>query len=195
MNFVRPAAKISVIVIIPNIVVIIWFELPLRTQLKQFFQDTLNPFCCCRNVGIESSFHYLLHCLPYLNAQTAFLDNVTRVYPNIFDQSCSTFTQIFLFRPSLSGETSTSVLNLLIDYICLIKRFEENCLSTIDARQKTCWIIFFFSYSFIWLLKCCKNRSFYYMFYISLYKVLSWLYISYFCYMFYYIFTIYLYAH
>lgn len=138
MNFVRPAPKISVIVIIPNIVVIIWFELPLRTQFKQFFQDTLNPFCCCRNVGIESSFHYLLHCLPYLNVQTTFLDNVTRVYPNIFDQSCSTFTQIFLFGPSLSGETSTSILNLLIDYICLIKRFEQNCLSTIDARQKTC---------------------------------------------------------
>ena len=195
MNFVRPAPKISVIVIIPNIVVIIWFELPLRTQLKQFFQDTLNPFCCCRNVGIESSFHYLLHCLLYLNVQTSFLDNVIRVYPNIFDQSCSTFTQIFLFGPSLSGETSTIILNLLTDYICSIKRFEENCLSTIYARQKTCWIIYFFHIVLYGCWNVTKIEAFIICFIFSLYKVLSWLYISYFCCMFYYIFIIYLYAH
>ena len=44
------------------------------------FQDTLNPFCCWRNVLLEQ------------NKKTAFLNNVNLLHPNIFDRSNLTIT-------------------------------------------------------------------------------------------------------
>ena len=166
MNFVRPALKISVIVIIPNIVVIIWFELPLRTQFKQFFLDTLNPFCCCHNVGIESSFHYLLHCLPYLNVQTSFLDNVIRVYPNIFSSKLLNLYSNFPFWTIIKWWNEHHYFKL-IDWLNMFdqKIWEELFIDN-WCEAKNLLNNIFFSYSFIWLLKCCKNRGSYYMFYI-----------------------------
>ena len=44
----------------------------------------------------------------------------------------------------------------------------------------------------VWLLKCCKSRNSYYMFYIMLCEVLFFLYVSYLCYVLLYIYYIFI---
>lgn len=92
----------------------------LRThKFKQSFQDSLNQSCCYLNSEIESSSHHILHLSLYLNERTAFWDNVTCFYSNIFNQINLKITQVLLFgEPSLmwhhSDETNNSILNLKI---------------------------------------------------------------------------------
>ena len=61
-----------------------------------------------------------------------------------------------------------------------IKNFEWNRI--FDCRQ-------------LWLLKCFQNWNFFICFVFMLYQVLFWLYISYLCYLFSYMFITYLYVH
>ena len=87
----------------------------------------------------------------YLNERTAFLNNITRIYLNVFDWSESTITQILLFgEPSLNDKTTTNILNLTTDYIISAKRLDQQLF--IDNWYKTKYLlnnIFFFINSFI----------------------------------------------
>ena len=72
-----------------------------KHKFKHSFQDTFNPFCCCRNGETESVSHYLFLCLLYLKKRTAFLDNANRFYLNVFDRRNLTITQTILFSGTI----------------------------------------------------------------------------------------------
>ena len=52
-------------------------------------------------------------------------------------------------------------------------------IPTVAVEKMQVFLIVTESVIWIWLLKCCRNRNFYYMFFFMLYKVLFLLYISY----------------
>ena len=64
-------------------------------KFKHGFQDSFNPVCSCRS-DIETSAHFLLHCLHYLNKGSAFLNTIRNINRNIFDKNDLQITEILL---------------------------------------------------------------------------------------------------
>ena len=54
-------------------------------KFKHSFQDCLKPICSC-GIEIETTAHFLLHCLNYFHEGKTLLDNITSVLRNILEQ-------------------------------------------------------------------------------------------------------------
>ena len=54
-------------------------------KFKHSFQDCLKPICSC-GIEIETTAHFLLHCLNYFHEEKTLLDNITSVLRNILEQ-------------------------------------------------------------------------------------------------------------
>ena len=70
-------------------------------KFKHSFQDSLNPFCSCGKVEVETSSHYLLYCSNYSEERLALLNAIKNIGISILQQSDSKFTSVLLF-----GDTS-----------------------------------------------------------------------------------------
>ena len=97
-------------------------------KFKHNFQDTINPFCYCRQ-EIETTTHFLLHCPQYSNNRTTFLNKIKSLISDFQDKNDLALTNLLLYGDmSLSTETNTSILNSTIDFLLETKRFEEPLL-------------------------------------------------------------------
>ena len=61
-----------------------------------YSQDTLNPIWKCGD-NIETTIHYLLHCLNYLDERRTFTDNFQSTGENILDKKDSQISELLLF--------------------------------------------------------------------------------------------------
>ena len=95
-------------------------------KFKYSFQDCLNPIFSC-NIEVETTAHYLLHCLDYLHQRETRLENIKSVPPNILKQNYLFISNVLLFvDTSLDGSLNTIILNATINYIISTKRFNDS---------------------------------------------------------------------
>ena len=88
------------------------------------FQDTLNPICSCGD-DIETTFHYLLHCINYLDERRIPLDNLQSIAENIHDENDSQLTELLLFgATSINDALNACILNAIIQYMLATERFD-----------------------------------------------------------------------
>ena len=88
------------------------------------FQDTLNPICSCGD-DIETTFHYVLHCINYLDERRIPLDNLQSIAENIRDENDSQLTELLLFGvSSINDALNACILNAIIQYILATERFD-----------------------------------------------------------------------
>ena len=94
-------------------------------KFKYNFQNCLNPLCSC-GLSIESTSHFLLHCLIFHDKRHTLLSTLNNIDSKILESNDSYLTQTLLFgSTSFDSETNTLVLNATIDYILSTERFEE----------------------------------------------------------------------
>ena len=87
------------------------------------FQDTLNPNCNY-DEDIETSCHYLLHCLLYTNERLALLNVILNV---VLKVGHSHIVEALLYgRTFLNISSNTNILNATIKFLLETKRFDES---------------------------------------------------------------------
>ena len=92
-------------------------------KFKHSFQDTLNPICNCGK-DIETTSHYLLHCLDCLHERKPLLNTISCIVLNIFDFNNDQLTEILLYgKEDLDNINNTSILDATINYLIETKRF------------------------------------------------------------------------
>ena len=95
-------------------------------KFKYNFQNCLNPLCSC-GLSIESTSHFLLHCLIFHDKRHTLLSTLNNIDSKILESNDPYLTQTLLFgSTSFDSETNTLVLNATIDYILSTERFEES---------------------------------------------------------------------
>ena len=93
-------------------------------KFRHNFQDTLNPICSCVD-GIETTIHYLLHCLNYLDERRTLLEKLQSIGKNVHDKNDSQISELLLFGISLNNDASNAcILNAIIEYMLATKRFD-----------------------------------------------------------------------
>ena len=65
-------------------------------KFRHNFQDCLNPICSCGQ-EIETTSHFLLHCLNYRCARKTFFEKINLFDSNILQQSDLPITKDLLF--------------------------------------------------------------------------------------------------
>ena len=96
-----------------------------KRKFKHSFQDCLKPLCLCGN-DVETSSHFLLHCLTYSNERMTFLNKIKNINFGILELSDTIMTKTLLLDDSLlSDSTNTIILNSTIDYVIATKRFDD----------------------------------------------------------------------
>ena len=94
-------------------------------KFRHNFQNSLNSICNCGN-AIESTKHYLLHCLNFKNERQTVLQNVRIVNPNLLSINEDVLTHLLLYGDvSLTDNTNTFLLNSVIEYITSAERFNN----------------------------------------------------------------------
>ena len=66
-------------------------------KFKHNFQDTLNSICNCGE-NIETSCHYLLHCLLYANERLALLNVIQSIDNSSLELTDSHIVEVLLYR-------------------------------------------------------------------------------------------------
>ena len=94
-------------------------------KFKHSFQDSLSPFCSC-GLDIESTAHFLLHCLTYITKRRTLLSSIENIDNNLLDNWEPVLIKTLLFDiNTFDTNVNTNVLNATIEYVISTKRFEE----------------------------------------------------------------------
>ena len=94
-------------------------------KFKPSFQDSLNPLCNC-GLDIESTAHYLFHCVTYITERRTLLSTIKNIDNNLLDPSETIFIKTPLFGSnSFDTNANTNVFNASIAYVRSTKRFEK----------------------------------------------------------------------
>ena len=93
-------------------------------KFKHNFLNCLNPICCCGK-DVETTVHYVLHCLIFSDERSIFLNNIRGIDENVLSGSDSRISETLLFGISSFNDTkNASILNTTVDYILSTKRFD-----------------------------------------------------------------------
>ena len=97
----------------------------LRDHKFQYsFQDSLNPICNC-GTDVETTTHYLLHCLLFSDERLILINNIRNIDNSILYLNDSRFSEVLLFgNSSFNNSKNTFIINTTIEYIVSSKRFE-----------------------------------------------------------------------
>ena len=86
-------------------------------------RNCVSPMCYCGQ-DIETTTHFLLHCLNHHCATKTLFDKINEVSGTILRQSDSTTAKILLFGDNkLDFETNKVLLMSTIEFISLTERF------------------------------------------------------------------------
>ena len=93
-------------------------------KFKHNFQDSVNPLCDC-SCEIETTSHFLLHCLHFCNERKVLLSKIKEIDSTILSKNDSDTTQILLYgASSFDMQTNTSIVNATLDFLIQTKRFD-----------------------------------------------------------------------
>ena len=92
-------------------------------KFKHSFLNTLNPICNCGE-DVETSSHYLFHCLDYFQETMTLLNTFSRIVPNISNFNNDQLTEILLYvKEDLDNINNTSIVDATSNYLIETKRF------------------------------------------------------------------------
>ena len=93
-------------------------------KFRHNFQDCLNPICSCGQ-EIETTSHFLLHCLNYRCARKTFFEKINLIDSNILQQSDLSITNDLLFgSEKLKDDKNNALLTSTIEFIQSTERFK-----------------------------------------------------------------------
>ena len=99
-------------------------------KFRHNFQDCLNPICSCGQ-EIETTSHFLLHCLNYRCARKTFFEKINLIDSNILQQSDLSITKDLLFdSEKLEDDKSNALLASTIEFIQSAERFNYPLLQS-----------------------------------------------------------------
>ena len=94
-------------------------------KFKYNFQDSLNPFCSC-GLNIESTAHYLLHCLTYIIERRSVLSTIENIDNNVLNFSEPVSIKTLLFGSnSDDSNANINVLNASVEYVLSTKSLKN----------------------------------------------------------------------
>ena len=130
LNFIRPSPNSSLDIHNPKGIKLIT---RLRLSVSHFrghkfkhsFEDTINPSCyCCQD--IESTTHFFLHCLLFINKRCTPLSTIRSLDSKLLDCTNYDLKQTLLFgNTSQTSSNNFKIMNASIDYILSSKPFDE----------------------------------------------------------------------
>ena len=86
-------------------------------KFRHNFQDCLNPICSCGQ-EIETTSHFLLHCLNYRCARKTFFEKIEPIDSNILQQSDLSITSDLLFgSENLKDDKNNASLTSTVEFI------------------------------------------------------------------------------
>ena len=93
-------------------------------KFRHNFQDCLNPICSCGQ-EIETTSHFLLHCLNYRCARKTFFEKINLIDSNISQQSDLSMTNDLLYgNEKLKDDKNNALLTSTIELIQSTERFK-----------------------------------------------------------------------
>ena len=93
-------------------------------KFRHNFQDCLNPICSCGQ-EIETTSHFLLHCLNYRCARKTFFEKINLIDSNILQQSDLSITKDLLFgSEKLKDDKNNALLTSMTEFIQFTERFK-----------------------------------------------------------------------
>ena len=94
-------------------------------KFKHGLLEPLKPIFSC-GLDIETTCHYLLHCLKFTNERSILLDSVSRINKDVLT-SCDTTVVILLYHgdKSLDLVTNTHALNAYVTFILSSNKFDD----------------------------------------------------------------------
>ena len=99
-------------------------------KFRHNFQDCLNPICSCGQ-EIETTSHFLLHCLNYRCARKTFFEKINLIDSNILQQSDLSITNDLLFgSEKLKDDKNNALLTSAIEFIQSTERFKYQLLQS-----------------------------------------------------------------
>ena len=99
-------------------------------KFRHNFQDCLNPICSCGQ-EIETTSHFLLHCLNYRCARKTFFEKINLIDSNILQQSDLSITNDLLFgSEKLKDDKNNALLTSTTESIQSTERFKYQPLQT-----------------------------------------------------------------
>ena len=102
-------------------------------KFRHNFQDCLNPICSCGQ-EIETTSHFLLHCLNYRCARKTFFEKIILNDSNILQQSDLSITNDLLFGcEKLKDYRNNALLTSTTEFIQSTERFKYQLLQSLTA--------------------------------------------------------------
>ena len=99
-------------------------------KFRHNFQDFLNPICSCGQ-EIETTSHFLLHCLNYRCARKTFFEKINLIDSNILQQSDLSITNDLLFgSEKLKDDKNNALLTSTTEFIQSKERFKYQLLQS-----------------------------------------------------------------
>ena len=138
-------------------------------KFRHNFQDCLNPICSCGQ-EIETTSHFLLHCLNYRCARKTFFEKISLIDFNILQQNDLSITKnLLLESEKLKDDQNNILLMSTIDFVhsteripvvsiinnwlnwhLLYKSFNENFLKKLIIASRL--VSFYLHIDFIFVL-------------------------------------------
>ena len=94
-----------------------------RHNFQDNFQVCLNPIFSCGQ-EMETTSHFLLHCLNYRCARKRFFEKINPIDSNILQQSDLSITKNLLFGSEKLKDDKTMPYNVTIEFIQSTERFK-----------------------------------------------------------------------
>ena len=93
-------------------------------KFRHNFQDCLNPICSCGQ-EIETTSHFLLHCLNFRCTRKTFFEKISLLDSNILQQNDLSITKDLLFgSEKLKDDKHNALLTSAIEFIQSKERFK-----------------------------------------------------------------------
>ena len=95
----------------------------MNTRFNHNIQNCINPLCSC-SLEIESTSHFLLHCLHYINIRLTLLNSIAEIIGNTFNVSDECLANLLLFGNQKYTEIDNlHIVNATIKYLLDYGRF------------------------------------------------------------------------
>ena len=99
-------------------------------KYRRSFQNCLNPICSCGQ-EVETTRHFLLHCLSYRCARKTFFEKINLIDSNILQQSELSITNdLFFGSEKLKDHKNNALLTSMVEFIQSTERLKYQLLQS-----------------------------------------------------------------
>ena len=139
-------------------------------KFKHSFQDSINLFCNC-SLEIESTAHYLLHCLGYLTRIHTLLSTIENIDNNTLDLSELVLIKTFLLAVI---ELIQILIQMFSMQLLYSKDLKNHFFNEVKNIQRRLWLQILYFNSYFLLFVDCFPRGFFFSFPAALTTLVTW---------------------